>query len=211
MGPVVSQEHDQRVFANSEFLQFADDSPDEFVHVLDHVGEVLVIHLVAIPRFPCGAVGRRREGKVRQVLRVIDEERLFTVPVQEIAEIIYAEVRPVVALLVLHTLPDVVLHVGICVRIASIHVVLVEPRPIGRCPAFSFKLPLSGNTRGVARVLHHVAEGELLLRQAAEPRVVAEVVPPGHQRNASGRAERVDEAMREANASALQVYRGVAF
>src|SRR5690606_23889914 len=66
------------------------------------------------------------------------------------------------------------------------------------------ELPFAGDARGVASLPEHLRERRLCWVEMTELRIVAEIVLPGHELHASGRAERLYMAAQSARSALSQ-------
>lgn len=100
-GAVVSEENDQRVFAETEGVELREKFADLFVHVGDHLAEVADVAVdslaLGLPA-PVGTVGSGLIGVVGEHERAVEEERHVLFSSDEIERIVLAEVRAVFAL-----------------------------------------------------------------------------------------------------------------
>ena len=206
---VVRGQQNQRVLADSQLFEPRNRPADQLVRVGDHVPEVGRVPGFAA-RGPVRAVRRRHERVVDQGHRVVGEERPVGVnsdlrpdPVQqEVHEqvgTVLALVNPAfaagapqqrigVALSLLVVVPhEIVVEAGLLRRLPLTLAAVLPRRP----DLFEARhLPLAGHEGRVAGVLEQVGDGHFVRRQDSPLRVVAAVVPPGHQFESRGRTER---------------------
>ena len=181
-----------------------DELADMPVHVRDHVGEIfhVAVHLLADRlRVPAGATRHGLKRIVGQDHRVVEEEGAVLFAADELERPVLHEIGTIFAVVEI-SLDAVELKAGIrkARRAARVlpEAVLVEAELL-RQPPILAELPLAGDARGIARAAEVVRKRLRLRVHVSKIDVVPDIVDPGHELHARGRAERLHEAALEAH------------
>ena len=177
-----------------------DNLTDDLIGVCQHVTEMpLVIPMVALIAggseplgIPVAGVGRRVKGTMGENHRIVNEKWLLLVHLDEVANEVRADLRPVFAvgeiLLFAVDFKQRIHEAAVDLLAALLGAAaarvlpqagLVEAKVLGGILVPS-ELPLASDAGGVAGILDQVGEGGLLAIETTETHVIPHIVHAGH-------------------------------
>ena len=230
IGAIVASEDQISIFKQAMTFEFGFDFANEVIDVFNHVAEVALVALVSggadAGGVPIVRVRRRHKGAVGENHRIIHQERLVLVTLNEIVDKLDHEIRCKLAIVEFESLTIFLqdrvfvalinaLAINFCAPAVGVlpEQGFVEAEML-RCVFLTAELPFARDTGGVALFFEFVCKSSLAAGQKAELLIVTHIVLPRHDLHARGGADRLCVAVLKActiGGEAVEVGRLVGF